>query len=397
MWLLEPNTLEHLRAVVAKGVQPSAEQQQEIVARLGRNEDGSPRILSKAGNTAQIEITGVLTERANIMALLFGGGNTTYADIRQALTEAEQDKSVESIELLFDTPGGSVAGLFDTLAAVQATSKRTIARVGNQAASAGFILASQADELIANNRASAIGSFGVAAEIMVNEDVVSITNTESPDKRPDVTTEEGRATVREHLDAYHALFVEQVARGRDVSEKKATQDFGRGALLLADEAKNRGMIDSVGGDTPVASGVKSTAAAGESAGEKPEPETDNMDLATLKANHPELYNQVVQIGADQERDRVGAFAKAAEIAGNDANAQKLALQCIADGSEMTQTRQMEFMGHAVNKRDVDARAAESEEAEAAAQAGAGGEAAGESDDPADQVAAALEAEVGVQE
>lgn len=366
MWLLEPETLALMRDLTKAGFTPTADQQQEIVAALGRNEDGTPRILTKAGATARIEITGVLTQTPNIMALIFGGGNTVYSDITQAIADVEADKSVDAVDFFFDTPGGSTAGLFDAMTAIEAMTKPTRAIVGNMAASAGFILASQADKIVASNRASSIGSFGVAASIAVSDMVVDITNTESPDKRPDVTTEEGKAKVREYLDALHSLIVEYVAKGRGVPEAKALADFGRGGLLLADEAQSRGMIDSVDGSAPALTVVTSQKSETASTGDNDQPEARKMDLDELKAKHPELYRAAVKVGADAERDRVTAFVTAGEMSGD----MKTALEQIKGGGEMTQTLSMQFMMAATNRGDMSARDQETAEAAAAAAAAA---------------------------
>lgn len=380
MWLLEPETMALLREAKLAGWQPTADQQAQIVAQLGRNEDGSPRILTKAGNTASIAIHGVLTAQPDILALILGGGNTIYSDIQQALADADQDSSVEQIEMLLDTPGGSVSGLMDTLLAIQAVQTPVTARVGNQAASAGFILASQADEITASTSASGIGSFGVAAAIRLQEDVVQITNSQSPDKRPDVTTEEGKQTVQKYLDSLHDLFAQEVARGRGVDKRKAMEDFGRGAMFLADQAVSAGMIDRV---ENTASPMPSAESDEETSKTQPEPapraettpapratkhkpEAPKMDLATLKAQHPDVYDAAVKEGVDQERDRAGAFLEAGKMAGD----YKAAHEDIANGVDFSNVKSMEYLRKAQNNADISGRDQDREDTDAAADAGA---------------------------
>jgi ClpP class serine protease len=89
------------------------------------------------------------------------------------------------------------------------------------------------------------GSIGIAASFLVDESIVEIASTEAPKKRPDVSTAEGKAIVREELDAIHEVFVEAIARGRSTTTTNVNRNFGRGAIVLARDAKRAGMIDSI--------------------------------------------------------------------------------------------------------------------------------------------------------
>ena len=392
MWLLEPDTLNQFREVVKNGWQPTAEQQSEVVALFGSNSDGTPKILTKAGRHARIAVTGVLTQSPNIMALFFGGGNTLYPEIQRAAAQADADEDIDEIEFFIDSPGGSVDGLFDTVAALQTIKTKTVAKVGAKAASAGYILAAAANEITATNRASAVGSFGVAVDLMFRADVerVSITNTASPDKRPDLQTEEGQAVVREHLDALYDLFAESVASGRKTTVETINAKFGAGRMFLADEAQRRGMIDRVDG-TPslrVVEPQTTTAAQGGT-----EPEAIDMDLEKLKAQHPDVYAAAVKVGADSERDRVTAHLTMGEASGDMATA----VAAVKDGSDMTASLQAKYMAAGMNRSDINKRGEESDAAAAAAAAAAGaaaGETAGD-EDAGDRVASEVEALMGV--
>jgi len=85
-----------------------------------------------------------------------------------------------------------------------------------------------------------------------------------------------------------------------------------------------------------------------------------MDLVTLKAEHPALYAQAVAVGADQgvktERQRVEAHATMGEASGD----MELALKCIKDGSEHTAATNALYMAAQMNKASTDNRDDESE-------------------------------------
>jgi len=275
MWLLEAVIKNKILKAEAAGWLPSAAQQTVFD---GQCQVAQPDILTIVGDTAHIEVEGVLTKDRDFLAFFFGGGNTTYTDIQTSLHVAENDKNVKKAILNINSPGGSVKGLFDTLAALQDFSKPLDAIISDQAASAAFAIASQADTITATNQAAMVGSVGIVASIQVFDNVVDISSTDAPDKRPDVTTEEGRAVVRKQLDALHELFVEAIAEGRKTTVENVNKNFGQGGILIARDAVKMGMIDSIGVKVNVNS----------KGGEKA------MDLNELKANHRELHDSVVE-------------------------------------------------------------------------------------------------------
>lgn len=347
MWLLEAGTMARIEQAYSAGVTPNTDQEvKHAEAYAAANADG-PRILSKAGNNAQVSVRGVLTQAPSFMAMLFGGGNTTYPEIIASIASAEADPEIETITLDVDSPGGQWAGVFDAVAALQNAAKPIKARVSGMSASAAYLLTSQADEVSASNPGVLVGSIGVVQGFRVDPEVVEITSTNAPNKRPDVTTAKGVEAVREELDPMHELFVESIASARGVTVEKVNAEFGKGGVVLAGEAQKRGMIDSVVG-APALRVVEpaATTATAERGGE--EPEKTSMDLATLKAQHPELFAQVVQMGVDKERDRVIGHLTMGEGSG----AMPTAVKAVKEGAEMTNTLQAEYLTAGMNRRDL---------------------------------------------
>jgi len=352
MWLLLQSVLNDIQDARASGVKFTAEQVATFEASNGEG------IMALAGNSAEIHVKGVLTNTPDMFARWFGGGNTTYPAIIAALAEADANPEVKQIVMRFDSGGGAVNGMFDAIAAMQTTKKPIKAIVGTMAASAAYGLASQADEMVAHNRASAVGSIGVVVDTFVSESRVSITSSNAPDKRPDVTTEKGKATVVAQLDAIAGLLDEAVAEGRNTTVKKVNADFGQGGILLADEALKRGMIDSISTNKPATA----------TNGGKPQ-EQRSMDLQTLKAQHPDVYAAAAQEGRTEERDRVGAHLTMGEASGD----MKTAIGAVQDGSAMTATLQAKYMAAGMNRSDVQARQDDDAEANAGDDANAGEE------------------------
>lgn len=363
MWLLLSEIFSAIQRATEAGFVPTAEQQAAYEARYGYDAGAAPRILTAAGDVAEISVQGVITKAPSFLAMIFGGGNVTYNDITAALAIADSDPAVKRIDMKIDSPGGTVDGLFDTLAAMQATKKPIRAVVSNTAASAAYALATQAGEIVATNRATRFGSVGTATSYAIDDSIVELTSTEAPNKRPDIKTEAGKAVIIEQLDALHALFAEAIATGRGTTVEQVNATYGRGSTLLADEAVKRGMIDAIA--EPVLRVVKSpskntkptqTATSGDN------PEATNMDLNTLKAQHPGVYQAAVQDGIAKERDRVSAHLTAGTMSGD----LTTAIAAAQDGTEMTTALQTKYLMTAANRRDQSNRSADDADAAAAA-------------------------------
>lgn len=335
-WLLESRVKAGIEHAEATGYTPTADQQTQFML----ERDGQD-VLTTAGNQAQVSVSGVLTKTPSFLARVFGGGNTTYADISDALTRADADPSVAGINLRVDSPGGTFDGLFGLIATMQSVKKPITAHVDGLAASAAYAIVSQADKIVARDKSARFGSIGVAATVpMPSQYSKDITSTDAPKKRPDVSTDEGVAAVREELDAMHDLFVDTIAAGRGTTVKKVNSTYGQGACLLAEAALKLGMIDAIGDSTPETNAAPSG-----------KPETRTMDLATLQAQHPATFAAAVQQGVDQERDRVSAHA----IMGQESGDMATAMTAIKEGTIMTATLQATYMAAGMSKRDIAAR------------------------------------------
>jgi ClpP class serine protease len=387
-WLLSADLRAHFKHVLASGLTPTAAQEIEYAAAYGYDGTSAPRILQVAGDVATITVGGVMTKGPSLFAMLFGGGNVIYPEIVAAIDAAERDPAVKRMELVLDSPGGQFDGLFEAVAALQSRKKPLKAIVRNTAASAGYALVSQADEIVAVNRAARIGSVGVVIDTYLDPNEISITSTEAPNKRPDLSTEEGRAVVREELDALHQLFVEAIATGRGMTVEKINAEFGRGGTLLADEALKRGMIDGIQGN-PLRV-VKSATSSKTAAIGGINPENGNMDLATLKAQHPDVYAAAMHEGVTAERERVSAHL----IMGEASGAMDTATAAIKSGDTMTATLQATYMAAGMNRKDQSNR--QNDSADAAAAASLAAQQSTDADATgAEQVLAILESNLGI--
>jgi ClpP class serine protease len=370
LWLLQDDVLEAMRdARQLLNHEPTAEERSEFLAAqkdaYARKEAALPRNVVIAGETAQINVRGVLTEEPDCFAMMFGGGNTTYASIREGIAAAEADPAVKEIVLNIKSPGGSVDGLFETLSAIERAQK-PMRSVAPQATSAAYALAAVAGPIEAPSEGSVYGSIGVATRMRKDPNVIDIASTAAPNKRPNVATEEGVAHVQSELDAVHELFANRIAAGRSrvlgkpVDVAHVNSNFGRGGTLLAGEAKKRNMIDATPRPIKRAPYLQQTASADDGGESKKE---NHMDLETLKASHPAVYAAAVEAGktegAASERKRVNAHFKMAESAGDP----KLALPFIASGVSVSDEEAFAaYSSAAMNRNAQGARQADADQA-----------------------------------
>lgn len=316
-----------------------------------------PENYAVVGNVAQICVEGVLSEEPDFWAWLMGCDGTTYEDIRDAFALAASDPLVKSVVLDVCSPGGYTDGLFETLAAIEAFGK-PITVQASEACSAAYALAAMAGPITPLGPASSFGSIGVACSFAFFADVetVDVTSTAAPNKRPDPRTPEGKAVIVEQLDAIHELFADAIARGRSNATgakftiARVNSDFGKGAVMLADDAYAAGLIDkkpkvtkrgsasaeaasdvapsappAVEASAPVlhrlpaaAFGAPSQTSPPRSAGQETKKVTQ-MTKEELQAQFPQLHAALLAEGAAHgqasERKRISSHFKSAKIHG----------------------------------------------------------------------------------
>lgn len=272
VWALEPEMYDAMARVIERwstGVRLTeleireaigGEQQiaaMPAVVRMGAG--GGPAPTSGPGAVAVVPVYGVLTHRAYTVANSSTPMTSTEALVR-TLRSFHADPDVGSIVLDMRTPGGDVQGVQEAGEAIHAMSarqggKRIVAVANAVAASGGYWLASQADELVVTP-SGAVGSIGVitshtdrsALQEKLGERREYITagrhKAEGNDAGP--LSPEARAFVQKQVDTYYNAFVKAVARGRNVGiDVVRGETFGEGRTLLAKDAVAAGMADRI--------------------------------------------------------------------------------------------------------------------------------------------------------
>ena len=280
-WAIQPDYLAAIEAIALRaldddvleklardGHAAQVQHSLEAVAALGTRLEGAEMSMVRNG-TAIVPLIGAIYPRSNMVSASSGGTSldAVMRDMRTAWASAD----VERIVMLIDSPGGVVSGLGEAAETLRAGPKPMVSFVTGMAASAAYWLGSQAGDVVMD-RAGVVGSIGVVASMSRQESAdangrrsYEIVSSGAPFKRPDPSTEEGRAAIQRDVDAVEGVFIADVAAGRGVPEGVVREQFGKGAMVSALEAVRVGMADRVGtleGVLSEGSGSNRTKAAG---------------------------------------------------------------------------------------------------------------------------------------
>lgn len=213
------------------------------------------KILSIAGDTARISITGLLQRgEASPIEKFLGIDITSFESIQEAIAKVENIKAIKTTIFDFNTPGGDVDGVDETAQMIARLNKKmtTVAINHGLMASAGIWLASQAGRIEAISPTVQTGSIGIVITAVdrdrdSNENGivrVKVVSRNAPNKAPDIATEEGKAVLEDRANALERVFISRVAAGRRVSEKIVIADFGQGGVLIAEDP-DKGQADAI--------------------------------------------------------------------------------------------------------------------------------------------------------
>lgn len=221
------------------------EEKEALVADLGtRVQDSSYSYVNKS--TGIMYLDGPIIPRGTWMSDV--SGLTSIDTLTKEFMAFEADESIRNIVLLMDTPGGNVVGVSEFSQMVRNSNTDTTAFVYGMAASAGYWIASAADRIFSVDTGE-VGSIGVVATYSdpsnKESKTIEIVSSQSPNKRPDITSEEGRASIQEVVDDLADVFVETVASNRGRTPEQVIETFGAGGMSVAKKAEGIGMIDGI--------------------------------------------------------------------------------------------------------------------------------------------------------
>jgi signal peptide peptidase SppA len=255
-WAILPDRLEQIHAIYDAKVRGESPDLQALEARLGRSLSAERRDAYEVRDgAALIPLRGVLGRRMNLMSNMSGGTSTEL--FARDVQAAVEDPDVQSIVVLVDSPGGTVAGTQSAASVVMAArgSKPIAALVEGTMASAAYWIGSAADVVVLDSSTAQVGSIGVVAthtDISRKEEASGIKTTEivagaykriASQHGP--LTEAGRESIQSQVDYLYGQFVQDVARQRGVSEEKTLADMADGRIFIGQQAIDAGLADGV--------------------------------------------------------------------------------------------------------------------------------------------------------
>ena len=316
---------------------------------------------------AVISAMGGLVHRTRLAAdsSLLIGYNDLAADLEDALAQAD----VHAIALVLDSPGGEVSGAFELAERIYAARGRKpiVAVADGMAASAAYLAASAADEVVLTNT-SYVGSIGVVMRHVdfsraLANDGITVSHIFAGEHKvggnpyqplPDAV----RAALQADIEGLYQMFVQAVAKHRGLSEQ-AVRDTRAGvyrgvAAVAARLADRIGTVDAVVAELAArrnhaASGgvafslqpqeISMTQASANAAAAAPAAPAGATATTTTTAAAPATASQADldkarAEGAAAERARVTAITSHANAAANPAITQ----QCIATGLSAEQAK-----------------------------------------------------------
>lgn len=298
-WAILPESLDKILEIASREHEVDVD---ALASKMGQRVDKTYNLRMREGGVAVLNVEGPLFRYANLFTMFSGGSSFDMLAIDFGKAMAHED--VKSVILHINSPGGQTDGTSEFAQMVkEARGKKPItAYVSHIGASAAYWIASAADSIVVE-KAGSVGSIGTVARVRTDKekDVREIVSSQSPRKRPDVTSDEGRQQIQEYVDALSDIFIDTVAENRGVKRDKVLKDFGQGGMLVGEAAVAAGMADSVGTLEGVIASMSGKLKRKEVRGMD---EIRNATREILAQHNPSLLNSLLTEGATAERKRI---------------------------------------------------------------------------------------------
>ncbi len=197
---------------------------------------------TRSAHIAQIKVEGTITEDEELL---------------DRLSKVAKTDAVKGVVLTVDSPGGTTAGgeaIFNAIRKL-AEKKPVVAQVGTLAASAGYMIASATDHIVAR-QSSIVGSIGVLVQlpnvhvlldkIGVEVDTIKSAPLKAEPSPFNVTTEDERQMMRAMVLDSFDWFVGLVKERRPLDEAQV-RALADGSVFTGRQALANKLVDELGG------------------------------------------------------------------------------------------------------------------------------------------------------
>jgi len=254
VWAIHQPKLEEIIGVVearSRGMTPESALGADRWAAL------EARRTAHLGRQGRIHVMGLHGTISQRVGLMTGSGGVSTDEFGREFDQAVSDPDVGAILMDVDSPGGSVFGVHELSQKIfEARGRKPIVAIANsEAYSAGYYIASAADELWVTPTGM-VGSIGVLSMHVDwsrwnEQQGLGVTYIHAGKYKVEGNADapldkESQAEMQRHVDRYYRMFVESVARNRSTTVERVESEFGQGRIVGAQDAVRRGMGDRVG-------------------------------------------------------------------------------------------------------------------------------------------------------
>jgi protease-4 len=184
-------------------------------------------------------------------------GQITVAQMVKLFRQVAGDKSIKGVILRVDSPGGDAVASDEILREAKLLSKKKpmVISMSDVAASGGYYISMTGDPVLAypNTVTGSIGVIygklnvkGLYEKLGLTKDIVKRGKNAAIDSEYYTLNEEGRRKLREGVDSVYKTFVTLVAESRK-KEFSQIHDVAQGRVWLGGQAKDRALVDELGG------------------------------------------------------------------------------------------------------------------------------------------------------
>lgn len=197
------------------------------------------------------------TQRPHVAQIRVEGTITEDEELLERLAKLAKNEAVKGVIVTVDSPGGTTAGgeaIFDAIREL-AGRKPVVAQVGTLAASAGYMVATAADHIVAR-KSSIIGSIGVLVQIpnvhvLLEKIGVEVETIKSAPLKAEpspfnATSEDEREMMRALVLDSFDWFVGLVTERRPLDEAQV-RVLADGSVFTGRQALGNKLVDELGG------------------------------------------------------------------------------------------------------------------------------------------------------
>lgn len=187
-------------------------------------------------------------------------------ELLKRLNKIAESEAVKGVILVVDSPGGTTVGgesIFDAVRKI-AEKKPVVAQVGTLAASAGYMVASASDHIVAR-QTSIIGSIGVLFQypdisnllekLGIQVEIIKSSPLKAEPNYFSPASEEAKAMIKNMIMDSYDWFVNIVEERRSFTHEEALA-VANGAVFTGRQALEKKLIDALGGEDEAVNWLK---------------------------------------------------------------------------------------------------------------------------------------------